>query len=165
MSGPVRLRPIRSGESVRCEEILRALPDWFGIESALLEYVEATRTEPTVMAETDSGVLGFLTLHRHNPHSAEIQCMAVHPDHHARGVGRALVREAEAMAAAGGAEFLEVKTLGPSRPDPNYERTREFYRRMGFRPLEENALWGKVNPCLILVKHLPCRPPEAPARM
>ena len=28
---------------------------------------------------------------------------------------------------------------------------------MGFRPLEENKLWGERNPCLIMVKHLACR--------
>lgn len=55
-----------------------------------------------------------------------------------------------------GVEYLQVKTMGPSRPNPEYDRTRGFYRRVGFRPLEENDLWGPRNPCLIMVKHLGC---------
>ena len=51
------------------------------------------------------------------------------------------------VARAGGAESLVVVS------DPNAEG---FYERLGFTPLEENDLWGEVNPCLILVKHLVC---------
>jgi hypothetical protein len=54
-------------------------------------------------------------------------------------------------------EYLQVKTLGPSWPDPGYERTRRFYEARGFVPLEEiHGLW-EHNPCLILVKRLRCR--------
>jgi len=53
-----------------------------------------------------------------------------------------------------GVEYLQVKTLGPSRPDDNYAATRAFYESVGFRPLEETSLWGDVNPCLFMVKKL-----------
>lgn len=46
-----------------------------------------------------------------------------------------------------------VKTLGESHPDVNYKSTREFYYKAGFFPLEEiKEIWGKENPCLIMVK-------------
>ena len=52
-------------------------------------------------------------------------------------------------------EFLQVKTLGPSRPDLDYERTGKFYEAVGFRPLEEfPTLWGERLPCLQMVKSL-----------
>ena len=51
-------------------------------------------------------------------------------------------------------ELLQVKTLGPARPDAGYERTRRFYAQLGFLPLEEiHGLWPE-NPCLIMVKAL-----------
>ncbi len=53
---------------------------------------------------------------------------------------------------ARGARLLEVKSLGPSKDDPNYARTRQFCEKMGFLPLEETALWGSDTPCLIMVK-------------
>jgi len=155
MSG-ASIRPVRGDEVAACERILRALPEWFGIEEALRRYVaDVPRLETLVAAEAGE-VIGFLSIKRHNPSSAEIHVIGVHPDHHGRGIGRALMDAAEAALRADGTEFLQVKTLGPSRPNEPYERTRGFYRHLGFRPLEENDLWGEGNPCLILVKHLGC---------
>jgi predicted N-acetyltransferase YhbS len=84
--------------------------------------------------------------------------MAVRREHHRKGVGRALVQDAEQEARRQGVEFLQVKTLGTSRPSPEYEATRQFYEAVGYRPLEEfpaDELWPG-NPCLLMVKHLSC---------
>lgn len=52
-----------------------------------------------------------------------------------------------------GVEFLQVKTLSPSRKSKSYDRTRQFYEAMGFVPLQEfPTLWDEANPCLQLVK-------------
>jgi ribosomal protein S18 acetylase RimI-like enzyme len=48
---------------------------------------------------------------------------------------------------------MQVKTLGPSRPDEHYAKTRAFYEALGFRPLEEfKQIWDENNPCLVMVK-------------
>jgi GNAT superfamily N-acetyltransferase len=156
MTPSVILRPLCAGESHHCETVLRALPAWFGIEDAILDYVRSTEHMETVVAEIGTDIVGFATIRQHNPRAAEIHVMGVRPEHHGRGIGRALVAWAEELVRARGTEFLEVKTLGPSRPNDDYARTRAFYEHMGFTPLEENDLWGDVNPCLILVKHLWC---------
>ena len=80
--------------------------------------------------------------------------MVVERGHHGRGVGRAMIEALERDARDGGVQLLMVKTLGPSHPDPGYARTRRFYERMGFLPLEETHLWGGDIPCLIMVKPL-----------
>jgi hypothetical protein len=74
---------------------------------------------------------------------------------------QALVEQGEKVLRHRGIEYVEVKTLGPSRRDTNYGRTRDFYAAIGFRPVEENNLWGDANPCLILIKHLACQPPAS----
>jgi len=142
--------------SADCEPILRALPDWFGIESAVARYVaEIDGLATWVAAEGPGRAIGFLTLKRHNPYSAELYALGVRPDRHRLGVGRSLVAAAEAWAAADGVEYLHVKTLGPSRPDPGYDATRAFYAAVGFRPLEESTVpWGPANPCLVMVKRI-----------
>jgi GNAT superfamily N-acetyltransferase len=150
------IRSLQPGEAGICEEILRALPDWFGIEASLMEYVRDVETMDTYLCVVDDRPVGFLTLRRHNEHSAEIHVMGVFNEHQGRGVGRALVEHAEMVLGYDSTEFLQVKTLGPSRPNANYERTRGFYEKLGFRPLEENLLWGDVNPCMVYVKHLGC---------
>lgn len=65
-----------------------------------------------------------------------------------------LIKFAVAQSRAEHFELLEVKTLGPSKPDPFYDRTRAFYLREGFRPVEEfSGIWGE-NPCLVMVMPL-----------
>jgi predicted N-acetyltransferase YhbS len=87
--------------------------------------------------------------------------MGVRQEFHRRGIGRALVEQAEKVLHHRGVEYVEVKTIAPSKRDTNYDRTRDFYAAMGFRPVEENNLWGDVNPCLIMIKHLSCQPPAS----
>ncbi|MBZ0267971.1 GNAT family N-acetyltransferase [bacterium] len=158
--GDAEIRELRAGEVASCEAILRALPDWFGIEEALRDYVRDVPVLETLVADGGDGIAGFLTLKEHGPRAAEIHVMGVRPERYGHGLGGALVEEAQRRLRARGVEFLQVKTLGPSRPNAAYERTRGFYLRMGFVPLEENRLWGEGNPCLILVKHLACAAPR-----
>jgi GNAT superfamily N-acetyltransferase len=142
-------------QSSLCVPLLRLLPDWFGIEAAVLNYEREIEHLPTFLAKGDGRVLGFLSLKQHTPYSAEILVMAVHTDVQRGGIGRALVEAAEAYARGLGIEYMQVKTLGPSNPDPGYAKTRAFYEAMGFRPLEEfKQIWDEHNPCLILVKRL-----------
>jgi GNAT superfamily N-acetyltransferase len=144
-----------SGHASVCVPILRALPDWFGIEEAILDYESEIEHLPTFLATTEAGVLGFLSLKQHNPFSAEIYVMAVRPEARRSGIGRALVEAAENHARSLNVEYMQVKTLGPSRPDAHYAKTRAFYEALGFRPLEEfPKIWDEHNPCLILVKRL-----------
>jgi ribosomal protein S18 acetylase RimI-like enzyme len=146
--------PFHNQSSV-CVPILRMLPDWFGIEAAILDYEREIEHLPTFLAKADGQVLGFLSLKQHNPFSTEIYVMAVKPDAHRGGIGRSLIETAEFYARKLGIEYMQVKTLGPSRPDEGYARTRAFYEAMGFRPLEEfKQIWDENNPCLIMVKQL-----------
>ena len=140
------------------DRLLRTLPEWFGIESSNVGYVAAARTLPTYLAwpadQAGDDPAGVLLAERHFPAAAEIHLLAVQPDLHRRGAGRALVGALERDLAADGVRWLQVKTLGPSFPDVGYERTRRFYLEMGFEPLQEiTGLWPE-NPCLIMVKTL-----------
>jgi GNAT superfamily N-acetyltransferase len=166
---PDRLWRVTSGEQApqTVDRLLRSLPDWFGIESAIAEYVVKAHELPTYLAWPAGGSavhaqapqpVGVLLAARHFPESAEIYLMAVAPAMHRRGIGQALVETLEADLIADGVELLQVKTLGPSLPDTSYDQTRRFYLQMGFRPLEEiRDLWPG-NPCLIMVKALDLRP-------
>jgi ribosomal protein S18 acetylase RimI-like enzyme len=146
--------PLLNRSSI-CVPLLRMLPDWFGIEEAILDYERQIEHLPTFLAKEDGRVLGFLSLKQHNPFAAEILVMAVHPQAQRGGIGRALVEAAEAHARGLGLEYMQVKTLGPSHPDEGYARTRLFYEALGFRPLEEfKQIWDENNPCLVLVKRL-----------
>jgi ribosomal protein S18 acetylase RimI-like enzyme len=154
MEAGAEIRPFRPADEAACEAILRGLPDWFGIEESLVQYVRDLSTCETFLAWRGETVLGFLALREHVPWSGEIHVIAVRKDEHRHGIGRILVEEAERRLRERRFEYLQVKTLGPSRPDASYDKTRAFYMARGFRPLEETALWGEANPCLIMVKRL-----------
>lgn len=139
--------------------ILRALPEWFGIEESTAAYIQAVKEMDFWAIFSAPGYeiapVGFLALHQHNPFTAEIHVMGVLPEHHRRGAGHALVAAATAHCLKNGTEYLTVKTLAPSHPDPGYAKTRRFYEAQGFRPLEVfPLLWDAANPCLFMAKYL-----------
>jgi ribosomal protein S18 acetylase RimI-like enzyme len=140
-------------QGVVCGLILRALPEWFGIEAATAQYIRDVDEMPTFVAWAEGRAVGFMTVRLHNPYAAELHVLGVLPEMHHRGVGRALLARVEAYLRQQGVEYLQVKTLSASNPDPNYAKTRAFYEVMGFRPLEEfPTLWDEANPCLLMVK-------------
>jgi GNAT superfamily N-acetyltransferase len=147
------------GPSIRrepeIEAILRSLPRWFGIETALLMYVADSAAKPTFGAEIDGRLVGFLTLTKHFPSSWEVHCMAVSALHRNLKVGTALLAAAEEHARAQGVDFLQVKTVAETSPSSEYAQTRRFYLARGFVPMEVfPTLWDPWNPALQLVKVL-----------
>jgi len=144
-----------------CNAILRALPDWFGIETAIIGYINDTRAMSFYAAYANGAAIGFAAVKNHNPYTSEVYVMGILPEHHNKGIGRALIDFCEAYCADKGSEFLTVKTLDEAREDEGYEKTRLFYLAMGFRPLEVfPLLWDESNPCLFMAKYLRLRPPK-----
>lgn len=135
--------------------ILKSLPDWFGVAESTQEYIDKSSKLPLFSAVEESKALGFISIKENNQYSAEIYVMGILPDYHRRGIGRALIDSVMSWAKEKGYEFLQVKTLDESHPDVHYSGTRKFYLSVGFRPLEcLPELWGKENPCLIIIKHI-----------
>ena len=135
------------------ERLLATVPEWFGRPESNAEYTDDSRTMETWTVRDDSGrVVGVTLVSHHFPQTSEIHFTVVDRSVHGGGVGTAMIEAITEDVRARGAKLLEVKTLGPSKEDPNYARTRHFYEKMGFLPLEETDLWGADTPCLILVK-------------
>jgi ribosomal protein S18 acetylase RimI-like enzyme len=118
----LRIRSQQVGAGEICRRILTTLPAWFGIPASVEHYIALADRLPTVIASLGDENVGFLLLVRHNPYAAEVCVMAVMPDFHRQGIGRALLRHAEAVLAADGVEFLQVKTLAPSKADEGYKK-------------------------------------------
>src|SRR5690554_8028739 len=74
-SMPTRAAPTCSSHAAAasdCERILRELPGWFGIPSAIDEYRRSLDRLDTYVALMDGRVAGFLALKPLTPASAEI---------------------------------------------------------------------------------------------
>lgn len=135
--------------------ILRTLPHWFGVPESTQEYIDKSSKLPFFSAVDESKVLGFVSIKENNQYSVEIYVMGILLDYHRKGIGRALIDSVMSWTKERGYEFLQVKTLDESHPDLHYSNTRKFYLSVGFRPLEcLPELWGKENPCLIMIKHI-----------
>ena len=138
-----------------CEKVLRALPEWFGIEESLVQYVKDAETMPTMLVKDGDAAVGFLTIKKHFPESADIHCMGILPEYHRTGTGRKLIEALENHLRSEGVKMLQVKTVSADRKCPAYTKSRAFYKGVGFIPLEVfPTLWDEANPCLVLVKPL-----------
>lgn len=154
-TGKIRIQMADASVMERVGLILRALPEWFGIESSTLQYIEDSAKWPTWFANIGNVDAGFITIRTHFKRaSAEIHCLAVRPEAHRCGVGRALIEHGERLLRADGVRYLQVKTLGPSRQCEPYERTRRFYEAVGFIPVEEFMTLWPGNPALLLIKSI-----------
>lgn len=134
--------------------LLEQLPGWFGIPEANTAYVQSARELPAVVAQAGDQTVGLVLYRRHFRQAAEMHLMAISPEWHRRGIGRAMIRALASNLRLDGCEVIQVKTLGASHPDKHYAQTRAFYRAVGFLPLEEMmAIWPN-NPCLVMVMPL-----------
>lgn len=135
-----------------CDAILRVLPDWFGIESAIREYVRDVRPMQFWAAMDGDTPVGFAALKQNTAYAAELYVTGVQEAYHRQGIGRRLVAQCIAACREKGLKYLTVKTLDESARSESYDHTRAFYRAMGFVPLEVfPTLWDPHNPCLLMV--------------
>ncbi|NGX36011.1 MAG: Mycothiol acetyltransferase [Candidatus Anoxychlamydiales bacterium] len=153
MSSNLIIKQVYKNKSEICSDILRSLPQWFGIESAIKTYIKQVKNKPTFIAKIDDNIIGFISLHLHNKYSAEIYVMGIKKEFHKKGIGKKLTQKAIAYLKQKNYKFLSVKTLSPSKKNKAYEQTRKFYKALGFYPIEEfKNIWDENNPCLLMIK-------------
>jgi ribosomal protein S18 acetylase RimI-like enzyme len=153
------IRPLTPADAEACDAVVLTLPYHFGNEGGRAECARAVRSQDGLVAVEEGEIVGFLTLERHDPRSAEITWMAVRADRRRHGVGRRLIERAIDDLMADGVELLSVLTMAESEPEEretdNYADTRAFYRALGFVPLRELALEGWDDRAVILVRPVP----------
>lgn len=152
----VRIDQVDQGRGEIARAILEALPDWFGRQASVDDYVAAVDQMAMLAARAPDGTcVGFLSVKEHSAVAAEAYVLGVVPQWHRRGIGQALFARAGDDLAARGFRYLTVKTLAASHPDAHYAMTRKFYEAVGFEPLEVfPTLWDSGTPCLLMVKPL-----------
>lgn len=150
----IHIEVLSKQKSEVCREILKSLPEWFGIPEAIDSYAKGVSDLPMVVAKDSQGlIIGFVALKPQTPSAIEAYVLGIRREWHRKGCGHLLFEVVEKMARDLGAKFLTVKTLASSHPDPHYEATRLFYEAIGFVPIEVFPdFWSPENPCLLMVK-------------
>jgi GNAT superfamily N-acetyltransferase len=108
------------------------LPEWFGVEQSVLEYIEGVRSSEFFTVYEENIPIGMLRLKINNAFTAEIYVMGILKSYHREGIGRRLMERAELYLRAKKFRFLMVKTLSDSDEYEPYRQTRAFYRNMDF---------------------------------
>lgn len=134
-------------------EILRDLPEWFGIPESTRAYIEGAKDLRVWAAYQESDVVGFISLSYSSEDCAEIDCLGVKESFQGQGIGRELITTIEREAVKQ-VDYLQVKTVAEAS-NKDYDRTNVFYRSLGFKKLEIfPQLWDLKNPCQILIKKI-----------
>ena len=134
-------------------EVLKDLPEWFGIPESTQAYIEGATTLQVWVAYQESDLTGFVSLSYSSEDCAEIDCLGVKKGHQGRGIGSQLLANLESEAGKQ-VDYLQVKTVAEGS-NKDYDRTNVFYRSLGFKKLEIfPQLWGPQNPCQILIKKM-----------
>ena len=135
------------------DEVLKDLPEWFGIPESTQAYIEGAKDLQVWAAFQESNLLGFVSLSYSSEDCAEIDCLGVKKAHQGRGIGRELITTIEREAVKQ-VDYLQVKTVAEGS-NKDYDRTNVFYRSLGFKKLEIfPQLWDPQNPCQILIKKI-----------
>ncbi len=138
-------------------KIMHSIPKWFSPPEDIDRKSIIHRDYPFFVAYDGNVPIGFLALKIHIEFTADICNMGIIEDYHRQGIGTSLVEKAEEYCINNGLKYLTVKTLDSSAVYEPYEQTRNFYRKVGFIPLEVfTTFWDEENPCLFLAKHLDC---------
>jgi len=140
-------------KSAICNNILRDLPDWFGVEESIQKYVSDVKELPFYVVFSENQPVGFIALKAHKKTATEIFVMGIKSGYHRQAIGQQLIQHATQYCKQNCLEFLTVKILDETRKDNSYEKTRKFYLANGFKPIEVfPTLWNESNPCLLMIK-------------
>lgn len=138
---------------IAVSEVLKDLPEWFGIPESTQAYIEGARDLQVWVAYQESKLAGFVSLSYSSEDCAEIDCLGVKKSYQGRGIGSQLLATLESEANKN-VDFLQVKTVAEGS-NKDYDRTNIFYHSLGFKKLEIfPQLWGPQNPCQILIKKM-----------
>jgi GNAT superfamily N-acetyltransferase len=136
-------------------KVMHSLRKWFNPAEDIDRKSVVHRDYPFIAVYDDGSPIGFAALKIHNEFTADIYTIGLLEPYHRQGIGGKLILAAERYCAERGFLFLTVKTLDESAEYEPYERTRAFYRKAGFYPLEVfKTLWDEENPCLFMAKYL-----------
>jgi GNAT superfamily N-acetyltransferase len=136
-----------------CREVLQALPEWFGIEEAVDNYVADVVGLPFINAVLYEKSIGFCALKINFNINADLYVLGLFREFHGLGIGSRMIRFIESYCAQTGIRYMTVKTLSARHSDAHYEATRLFYECARFVGIEEfPTLWGEHNPCLYMIK-------------
>lgn len=145
----------KTNEFEKALEIARCLPDFFTQQG--LDIIKNEMPKHSVWGAYDDGKLvGCVSYKKLNDFSLDMTWLFVAPDFQGKNIGTQLVLQSLEEEGRN-YKVCQVKTLAETVEDEGYARTRKFYQKVGFVPIQivdPYPGWGEENPCQIMVKFL-----------
>ena len=149
----MQIRNFEKGDLDKIIEIAKELQQWFnqtGIEHMSIDL----KYQSGFVALRNSEIVGFVSFYV-SEGQGQLAWIGVKPDLHQQGVGRLLVDHLVKMLKENGVSKLNVNTLGDSVDYEPYNKTRRFYRSLGFKTSQtiqqDNPEWPEL---LVMTKQL-----------
>ena len=131
MEKKIILREGDASDTAAVLQIAISLDKWFNEDG--IKYIEQDlEFQKLIIAEFDSEPIGFLSFFTYEG-VGYLGWIGVYQQHHGIGAGEMLFFEFERLMKRCKINVLQVKTLGESVEYPPYDRSRNFYRKVGFR--------------------------------
>jgi ribosomal protein S18 acetylase RimI-like enzyme len=135
--------------------ILRSLPNWFGIEKSIVEYVNTMDDKEFFAAYEGDICTGFFSINYLNSDAADLYVLGIKKEYQHKGIGTLLFSTVENHLRSKGYKYITVQTLSSKSTDKYYAKTRNFYHKMGFAEIYENdKIYDENNPFLLMVKYI-----------
>jgi ribosomal protein S18 acetylase RimI-like enzyme len=149
------LEPDPDRKSAICEEILRALPEWYGLEEGIQIYLQGVRDSSFFTVSVENRVVGFCAVKMHFQINAGLYVLGLRKEFQGQGIGTRMIEHVRRHCKESGIRYMTVKTVSDQNPDIHYAKSRRFYEKTGFRPLEVfPGLWDENNPCLYMIREV-----------
>ncbi|MFQ6089395.1 MAG: GNAT family N-acetyltransferase [Candidatus Methanofastidiosia archaeon] len=132
--GEIVIRKYVNDDFEQLIEIAKALPEWFttnGIKHMSIDLLY----QHGFVAVLDFQIVGFLSFFV-SEGIGQIGWIGILPEFHREGIGRKLIDGLISELRQKGVRELRVNTLGDSVEYEPYERTRAFYRGIGFKDFQ-----------------------------
>ena len=143
-----------------CRDLIKALPDWFGIRRVNRQYIkEAGDYAALGYRENACDEIQAMLVYKKmsdevlGKDALNIHWMGVHPELHRKGIGAHLISRVLEKASDEGISHVTVETLNPKAGDEFYLKTYAFYKSFGFTPYEE-VEYNLTNPIVRLYRQL-----------
>lgn len=146
MADDVLIRAARAGEG----EVIARLINTFAAEGLMLrrtpDMVETAIHDYVVAVDTRGNIVACGALKEYSPSLAEVAALAVAPERHGNGVGRAVVRAVEELALTRGVYDVFALTLQP-----------DFFVAVGYERVDRARYPEKIRrDCLSCARRFAC---------
>jgi ribosomal protein S18 acetylase RimI-like enzyme len=131
------------------------LPEWFGLEEGIRIYVKGVRDSTFFTVEVENQAVGFCSVKIHFEINAGLYVLGLRKEFQGQGIGTRMIEHVRRHCKESGIRYMTVKTVSDQNPDIHYAKSRRFYEKTGFRPLEVfPGLWDENNPCLYMIREV-----------